>query len=38
MTGQTIATTNLIADSDIPKINLWNMTTYIYNLWFNLTR
>lgn len=38
MNGQTIATTNLIADSDIPKINLWNMTTYVYNLWFNLTR
>ena len=36
--GKTIATVNLVADSDIEKINLFSMTTNLYNLWFNLTR
>ena len=36
--GQTIATVNLVADSDIEKINLFSMTTNLYKLWFNLTR
>ena len=29
---------NLVAQNSVEKINLWNMTTYLYNLWFNLFR
>lgn len=29
---------NLVAENSVEKINLWNMTTYLYNLWFNLFR
>lgn len=29
---------NLVAEKSIEKITFWNMTTYVYNLWFNLFR
>ena len=29
---------NLVAENNVEKITLWNMTTYLYNLWFNLFR
>ena len=29
---------NLVAENNVEKVNLWNMTTYLYNLWFNLFR
>ena len=29
---------NIVAENSVDKINLWNMTTYLYNLWFNLFR
>ena len=29
---------NLVAENSVDKINLWNMTTYLYDLWFNLFR
>lgn len=36
--GATIATVNLIADKEVKKVNLWNVTTNLYEKWFNLTR
>ena len=33
-----ISSVNLVADRDISKITLWNMTTHLYNMWFNLSR
>lgn len=35
--GSTISV-NLVAENSVEKITLWNMTTYLYNLWFNLFR
>lgn len=29
---------NLVAEKNVEKITFWNMTTYVYNLWFNLFR
>lgn len=29
---------NLVAENDVAKITLWNMTTYLYKSWFNLFR
>lgn len=29
---------NLVAENDVPKITFWNMTSYLYKLWFNLFR
>lgn len=29
---------NLVAENNVEKITLWNMTTYLYNLWFSLFR
>ncbi len=29
---------NLIAENNVEKVTLWNMTTYLYNLWFTLFR
>ena len=36
--GATIARTNLVANQDVKKITLWNMTTHLYSTWFQLTR
>ena len=29
---------NLVAENNVEKVSLWNMTTYLYNLWFRLFR
>lgn len=29
---------NLVAENNVKKITLWSMTTYLYNLWFNMFR
>ena len=31
-------TVDLVADKSVEKITLWNMTTYLYKMWFNLFR
>lgn len=36
--GNTVARTNLIANQEVKKITLWNMTTHLYETWFQLTR
>ncbi len=36
--GKTVGQTNIIAKEDIPKISLWNMTTYLYENWYKLNR
>ena len=36
--NETIANVDLIADNEVKKINFWNMTTHLYELWFNVTR
>lgn len=36
--GKVIATVNLVADKEIKKVNVWNVTTNIYEKWFNLIR
>lgn len=36
--NETIKTVNIIADEEISKLNLINMTTTLYNDWFNLLR
>lgn len=33
-----IETVNIVSDRDIEKIGLWNMTTQLYNMWFNMLR
>ena len=38
LNNETIATVNLIADSEIKKVNLWTMTTHLYEIWFNVMR
>ena len=38
LNGQRIATVNLVADRDVNKMNLWNMTTHLYKLWFDVVR
>lgn len=36
--GKTIATVNLVSDKEVKKVNLWNVTTNLYEKWFNLMR
>lgn len=36
--GETVGQSNIIAQEDIAKITLWNMTTYIYKNWYCLNR
>ncbi len=36
--GKIIATVNLVADNDVNKVNIWNITTNLYKKWFNLIR
>ena len=38
LNGETIQTINIVAENDVNKINLWNMTTYLYKTWFNMCR
>jgi len=36
--GEVLGTTNVIAENDVPKINLGNSIAYVYNKWFRLLR
>lgn len=36
--GQIIGKVNIVAKEEVKKINLWNMTTYLYQKWFNVNR
>lgn len=36
--GEVLGTTDVIAEKDVPKINLGNSITYLLNKWFNLIR
>ena len=38
LNGEKIATVNLVSDEEIKKVNVWNITTNIYEKWFNLMR
>ena len=38
LNGEIIATVNLVSDEEIKKVNVWNITTNIYEKWFNLMR
>lgn len=33
-----VAEVNLVAEKDVEKIGIWNMTSYLYKLWFGLFR
>jgi len=36
--GEIVGKSNIVASSDVEKISLWNMTTYIYENWYKLNR
>lgn len=36
--GEVVGSSNIIAKEDVNKISIWNMTTFIYNSWYKLTR
>lgn len=36
--GKTIAKVNIIADKEVKKVTLWNITTNVYRKWFNVNR
>lgn len=36
--GENVGHSNIIAQEDIPKITLWNMTTHLYKNWYLLNR
>jgi len=36
--GEIVGSSNIIAGSDVKKISLWNMTTYLYESWYRLIR
>lgn len=36
--GNQIHKVNLVSDRSIEKIGLWNMASYLYSMWFKLTR
>lgn len=38
LNGEIVGSSNIIASEDVKKIGLWNMTTYLYNSWYRLTR
>jgi len=38
LNGEIIERVNIVAKEEIKKMNFWNMTTNIYNIWFNLNR
>lgn len=38
LNGETIAVVNLVSDKEVKKVNVWNVTTNIYEKWFNLMR
>ena len=38
LNDQTLDTTNIIAQNDVEKLNIFTMSTHIYNTWFKLLR
>ena len=38
LNDENIATVNLVADSDVNKVNIWSMSKHIYKNWFYLLR
>ena len=38
LNGEIIGRVNIVASKEIKKVNLWNMTTHLYNIWFNVNR
>lgn len=38
LNGSSIATVNLVAENSVDKIDLFNMSKYIFNKWFNLLK
>ena len=38
LNGESIQTINMVAENDVGKINLWNMTIHLYDVWFNMCR
>ena len=38
LNGEVVGRSNIVADSDVHKISLWNMTTYLYESWYKLIR
>lgn len=38
LNGEIVGSSNIIASEDVKKIGLWNMTSYLYNTWYRLTR
>jgi len=38
LNGQTLSTINIISTSDVPKMSLLNMASYLYKSWFSLLR
>lgn len=36
--GEIVGTSNIVASSDVKKISLWNMTTFLYDYWYRLIR
>ncbi len=38
LNGEIVGTSNIVAANDVSKISLWNMTTFLYDSWYRLTR
>ncbi len=38
LNGENIQTINIVAEENVDKINLWNMTIHLYKTWFNMLR
>ncbi len=36
--GEVVGSSNIVAKSDVDKISLWNMTTFLYESWYRLIR
>lgn len=36
--GEVVGKSNIVASSDVKKISLWNMTTFLYTYWYKLIR
>lgn len=38
LNGEIVGTANIVAQNDVAKINLWNMTTHVYRNWYQVLR
>lgn len=38
LNGEIVGTANIVAENDVMKINLWNMTTYLFQNWYQVLR